>query len=96
MANLTLNVGDFDSVKAALVSFLQAQGKFTEYDFEGSNTAALVDLLAYNTYTNLVHNNLAINEAFRQPFMQCIGQTVLNFARLFLPVCRIGKPFGSI
>lgn len=65
MANLTLNVGDFDSVKAALVSFLQAQGKFTEYDFEGSNTAALVDLLAYNTYTNLVHNNLAINEAFR-------------------------------
>lgn len=34
----------------------------------------------------------AVYKAFRQPLMQRIGQSVLYFARLFLPVCRIGKP----
>jgi hypothetical protein len=42
------------------------------------------------------HRCPAVNKAFRQPFMQRIGQTVFNFARLFLPVCRIGKPFRSV
>ena len=34
----------------------------------------------------------AVYEAFRQPLMQRIRQSVFDFARLFLPVCRIGKP----
>jgi hypothetical protein len=38
----------------------------------------------------------AINEAFRQSFMQRIRQPVLDLARFFLPVCRIGQPAGSV
>ena len=34
----------------------------------------------------------AVYEAFRQPLMQRIRQSVFDFARLFLPVCRIGQP----
>ena len=43
---------------------LQNQGKFTDYDFEGSGMAVLIDLLAYNTHYNAVNANMAINEVF--------------------------------
>lgn len=43
---------------------LQAQGKFTDYDFDGSGMAMLLDLLAYNTHYNALNANMAINEVF--------------------------------
>lgn len=43
---------------------LQASGKFTDYDFEGSGMAVLIDLLAYNTHYNAMNANMAINEVF--------------------------------
>ena len=42
------------------------------------------------------HGSPAVNEAFRQPFMQGVGQSILDFPGLFLPVCRIGKPAGAV
>ena len=38
------------------------------------------------------HGCPAVYEAFRQSLMQRIRQPVLDLARFFLPVCRIGKP----
>jgi hypothetical protein len=52
-----------DNLKNHLKS-LQNQGKFTDYDFEGSGMAVLIDLLAYNTHYNAVNANMAINEVF--------------------------------
>ena len=52
-----------DNLKNHLKS-LQNQGKFTDYDFEGSGMSVLLDLLAYNTHYNAINANMAINEVF--------------------------------
>jgi hypothetical protein len=52
-----------ENLKAHMKS-LQGQGKFTDYDFEGSGMNMLIDLLAYNTHYNAVNANMAMNEVF--------------------------------
>ena len=42
------------------------------------------------------HGCPAVYEAFRQPLMQRIRQSVFDLARFFLPVCRIGQPAGPV
>ena len=55
---------DFDAIKANLKEFLKGQSEFSDYDFEGSGLAVLLDVLAYNTHYNALYDNLAINELF--------------------------------
>jgi len=55
---------DFDEIKANLKTFLSKQNEFTDYDFEGSGMAVLLDLLAYNTHYNAVYANMLANEMF--------------------------------
>lgn len=55
---------DFDQVKADLKSYLKAQDRFKDYDFEGSNMSVLLDVLAYNTYQNNYYTNMAVSEMF--------------------------------
>lgn len=58
---------DFFQIKENLkdhLKGLQAGGKFTDYDFEGSGMAVLIDLLAYNTHYNALNANMAVNEVF--------------------------------
>ena len=55
---------DFDAIKANLKTFLSKQDEFTDYDFEGSGMAVLLDLLAYNTHYNAVYANMLANEMF--------------------------------
>lgn len=66
MANssITLTQLDFDSYKSSLKSYLGAQDRFKDYDFEGSNLSVLIDLLAYNTYQNAFYLNMVGNEMF--------------------------------
>jgi hypothetical protein len=65
MANsLRITELDFDSIKQNLKTFLQNQSEFTDYDFEGSGLAVLLDILAYNTHYNAFYANMAINEMF--------------------------------
>lgn len=62
----TMRVSDlsFDSIKTNLKTFLQQQGNFADYNFEGSALSTIVDLLAYNTmYNSIIANQLA-NECF--------------------------------
>ena len=54
----------FDDVKANLKTFLKAQNEFTDYNFEGSGMAVLLDLLAYNTHYLGFNMNMLANEMF--------------------------------
>tara|TARA_B100000427_G_scaffold316354_1_gene311339 strand:- start:3150 stop:4946 length:1797 start_codon:yes stop_codon:yes gene_type:complete len=55
---------DFEDIKVALKEYLRAQSDFTDYDFEGSALATLVDTLAYNTYYTAFNTNMVVNELF--------------------------------
>jgi hypothetical protein len=55
---------DFDNIKANLKEYLKGQDTFSDYDFEGSGLAVLLDVLAYNTHYNGIYTNLAVNEMF--------------------------------
>ena len=55
---------DFDQIKDILRNYLQANSNFTHYDFEGSNLAAILDVLAYNTYITSYNANMISNEVF--------------------------------
>ncbi len=55
---------DFNEIKESIKSFLRADGKFTDYDFEGSNFSVLLDTLAYNTYISSYNANMLSNEVF--------------------------------
>ena len=55
---------DFDNIKANLITYLQGQTQFQDYNFEGSALSVLLDVLAYNTHYNALYNNLAVNEMF--------------------------------
>lgn len=53
---------DFADIKASLKTFLQGQEAFSDYDFEGSNLSALLNVLAYNTQLMALYWNMASNE----------------------------------
>lgn len=55
---------DFDTLKANLKTYLQAQSEFADYDFEGSGLSNILDVLAYNTHLNGLITNFGLNEAF--------------------------------
>lgn len=55
---------DFNDIKTALKDYLRAQTDFTDFDFEGSAWANLLDVLAYNTYYTAFNTNMVVNELF--------------------------------
>jgi hypothetical protein len=55
---------DFDTLKANLKTYFQAQSEFADYDFEGSGLSNILDVLAYNTHLNGLITNFGLNEAF--------------------------------
>lgn len=61
---LTTSELDFGAYRAKLKTFLSQQSQFADYDFEGSNMAVLLDILAYNTYMNGVYLNMVGSEMF--------------------------------
>ena len=62
----TLNVTDigFDDISDNLKNFLKGQDAFKDYNFEGSNLATLIDLLAYSSHISAFNTNLAASEMF--------------------------------
>jgi len=61
-----LSVSDlsFDGIKSNLKTFVQSKTQFKDYDFEGSNLNALLDILSYNTYMNSYYLNMVGSEMF--------------------------------
>jgi len=55
---------DFDSIKTQLKAYLQTQTQFKDYNFEGSNMSALLDVLAFNSFQNNYYTNMTMNEMF--------------------------------
>lgn len=64
MANAPITQLDFDQIKSNLKEYLKGQDRFKDYNFEGSNMAVLLDVLAYNTFQNNFFTNMAVNEMF--------------------------------
>ena len=55
---------DFDNIKSNLKTFLQDQTQFSDYNFEGSGFAILLDTLAYNTHYLGFNANMLANELY--------------------------------
>lgn len=55
---------DFTTIRSNLKSYLKQQAQFQDYDFEGSNLAVLLDILAYNSYLNGFYLNMIGSEMF--------------------------------
>jgi len=55
---------DFDQIKTTLKDYLRSNSNFTDYNFEGSNLSAILDVLAYNTYITSYNANMVANEVF--------------------------------
>ena len=64
MAQLNVTELDFDNIKQNLNTFLNSQTEFSDYDFEGSGLAVLIDILAYNTHYNGMMAHMLGNENF--------------------------------
>jgi hypothetical protein len=66
MANTKLDISelDFDAIKVNLKNFLSKQSEFSDYNFEGSGFAILLDLLAYNTHYLGFNANMLANEMY--------------------------------
>ena len=64
MAQMRVNELDFEQIKNNLKIFLKSQEEFSDYNFEGSGFAVLIDLLAYNTHYNGMLAHMLANENF--------------------------------
>lgn len=70
---------DFDGIKDSIKSYLQSQPQFKDYNFEGSNLAVLIDMLAYNSYLNNFYLNMVGNEMFLDSAI--LRETVVSHAK---------------
>jgi len=55
---------DFQNLRTQIKDYLRSNSDFTDFDFEGSNFSALIDILAYNSYITAFNTNMAVNEVF--------------------------------
>ena len=62
--NLSIGNLDFANLRASLKAFLQSQSAFTDYNFDGSGMAVILDLLAYNAYFDAFVANATVNETY--------------------------------
>ena len=65
-SNIQIVPLDFDTIRADLKRYLQAQTEFQDYNFEGSSLSILLDILAYDAYYHGWYTNFAVNEVFLQ------------------------------
>ena len=63
-SNINITDLDFDDVSKSLKEYLKGQSTLKDYDFEGSNLAVLVDLLAYSAHTSAFNANMVASEMF--------------------------------
>jgi hypothetical protein len=81
---------DFNDIRNNLKTFLSSQTQFSDYDFEGSGMAVLLDLLAYNTHYNAYYLNMVANEMFLDTAQQ--RDSVVSIAKSlgYTPTSAIG------
>lgn len=76
---LSVSEVDYDSLVASLITFLKAQDKFKDYDFDASNIRRLVELLAFNTTLN----NLYLNQIGSEMFLDTatLKESIVSIAK---------------
>jgi len=62
--NIKLTSLEYDDIYKQIVSYISTKSEFTDYNFEGSALSTIVDLLAYNTFYQIVFQNILVNEMF--------------------------------
>ena len=70
---------DFSDLRAQIKDYLRTSSKFTDFDFEGSNFSALIDLLAYNSYITSYNTYMVVNEVFLDS--ATLRENVVSLAR---------------
>jgi hypothetical protein len=76
---LTISELDFEAIKASLISFLQAQTEFQDYNFAGSGMQVILNILSYNThylsfYLNMIANEMYLDSADRRDSVTSIAK----------------------
>lgn len=94
MANLPITELDFNAVKTQLKTFLRSQDKFKDYDFDGSNMAVLLDIMAYNAYQTNFYTNMALAESFLDS--ATLSQSVMSHAKSLNYIPRSAKSAQAI
>ena len=61
---INLTEVDFDQIKTNLIEYLKSTGKFTDYDFDGSNLQVILNMIAYQAQLNAYSTNMIANESF--------------------------------
>jgi hypothetical protein len=62
--NTLISELDFELIRSNLAAFIANNSDFTDYNYEGSGLALLLDTLAFNTHYNSLYLNMAFNENF--------------------------------
>jgi len=70
---------DFDYIKQDIITYLQSQDEFSDYNFEGAALNVLMDMLAYNTHMNSYMANMMASEMFLDS--ASIRQSVVSKAK---------------
>lgn len=71
---------NFDELRTSIRDYIRSNSNFTDYDFEGSNLATIVNVLAYNTYISSYNANVISNEVFIDS--ATLRENVASLARL--------------
>ena len=71
---------NYDELRTSIKDYIRANSNFTDYDFEGSNLATIVNILAYNTYISSYNANVISNEVFIDS--ATLRENVASLARL--------------
>lgn len=90
MSNLRITELDFDDIKRNLKTYLNSQEEFSDYDFEGSGLAVLLDILAYNTHYNAYLANMLANEMFLDSAVKRESAVSLAKHLQYTPRSRVG------
>jgi hypothetical protein len=66
MANSSLSLVNLDvlSLEADYKAFMRGQTAYRDYDYDGSNMAAFIRVLGYNTFKNAFYLNMTLSEGF--------------------------------
>lgn len=61
---INLNALEYDDIYDSIQKYISGKTEFTDYDFSGSGLSTILDLLTYNTYYQLIFQNILVNEMF--------------------------------
>lgn len=79
MSKINVSELDFATLKDSLKSFLRGKSGFTDFDYDGSGMAFLLDLLAANSTLQAFQVHMAANEAFLDSAV--LRQSVISRAK---------------